>query len=242
MKECARHRDPPNYVVYEEGPAATRERWATRGEGFVEAVVGPYLRRARAPECARAALSRHSFGAETPVILAHMMQPFAGRQHVVIVTHLPGLPAATAQEREWTWRGRFQAEGFYAMQRGGSRVFVDVGFDSILNNDLTPTNLASQLLPPGSGPNLRWHRLNLLPEFGPEHVLQIFAGQPDPVDPSHFWFDYTVDGERGTVDVWLTDLARSTRFVVKVQDGPAFERMHRLRTHGQSARANKDKG
>ena len=32
---------------------------------------------------------------------------------------------------------------------------------------------------------------------------KFFAGQPDPANPSHFTFDYDVDGTRHTCDVWL---------------------------------------
>lgn len=34
-------------------------------------------------------------------------------------------------------------------------------------------------------------------------TLQVFAAQPDPIDSSHFSFDFTVNGHRGTTDVWL---------------------------------------
>ena len=34
---------------------------------------------------------------------------------------------------------------------------------------------------------------------------RIYAGQPDPADPSHFTIDYERHGERKTVDAWLQD-------------------------------------
>ena len=35
--------------------------------------------------------------------------------------------------------------------------------------------------------------------------LTIYAGQPDPADPSHFTIDYDLNGVRHTVDGWLED-------------------------------------
>jgi hypothetical protein len=51
-------------------------------------------------------------------------------------------------------------------------------------------------------PNTAWHQA--------PYADATFA-QPDPNDPSHFWFDFTVNTRRfvqpytGTVDAWLND-------------------------------------
>ena len=47
--------------------------------------------------------------------------------------------------------------------------------------------------------------------------LQVFAGQPDPHDPSHFTIGYAFNDRRGTIDGWLLD-----RDAVKleIRDGP----------------------
>jgi hypothetical protein len=39
----------------------------------------------------------------------------------------------------------------------------------------------------------------------PGKSLRFYAGQADPKDPSHFTIDYDFDGQRGTIDGWLTD-------------------------------------
>jgi hypothetical protein len=44
----------------------------------------------------------------------------------------------------------------------------------------------------------------LLP-FDASDTIRIYAGQPDPNDPSHFTVDYEVNGVRRTVDGWLRD-------------------------------------
>ena len=49
----------------------------------------------------------------------------------------------------------------------------------------------------GDGSQIRFHPT--------AERLTIFAGQPDPTDPSHFTIDYELAGVRHTVDGWLTD-------------------------------------
>lgn len=55
--------------------------------------------------------------------------------------------------------------------------------------------------PPVLGPCLR--QLTLWRRFS--RPLRIFAGQPDANDLSHFTFDYTYDGRRGTIEAYLDD-------------------------------------
>ena len=38
-----------------------------------------------------------------------------------------------------------------------------------------------------------------------EYNLRVFAGQPDPQDPSHFTVEYEVGGVKNVIDGWLTD-------------------------------------
>lgn len=66
---------------------------------------------------------------------------------------------------------------------------------------------------------LRWHFRIVVPDslrgptdtgFVPDDPLsiaadRIYAGQPDPSDPSHFTFDYEYAGHRRRVDGWLQD-------------------------------------
>lgn len=51
-------------------------------------------------------------------------------------------------------------------------------------------------------------------ELSPQRLFQasgryveadLFFGQPDPADPSHFTIDFTAEGRRGTIDGWLRD-------------------------------------
>ncbi len=45
------------------------------------------------------------------------------------------------------------------------------------------------------------------------HPLTIYYGQADPVDKSHFWFDYEMDGKRGTIDGYLEDIPAGYEWV-----------------------------
>jgi len=47
-------------------------------------------------------------------------------------------------------------------------------------------------------------RAPLLPTNGGD-ALQLFAGQFDPQDPSHFTVNYAIDGKPGIIDGWLKD-------------------------------------
>ena len=53
-----------------------------------------------------------------------------------------------------------------------------------------------------------------------ERWLRIFAGQPDPNDPSHFTIEYEADGKRGVIDGWLRESqvhANADEVVLKVR-------------------------
>ena len=47
--------------------------------------------------------------------------------------------------------------------------------------------------------------LESLPPPDPGNRLRLFAGQPDPADPSHFTIGYDLDGRPGVIDGWLRD-------------------------------------
>lgn len=52
----------------------------------------------------------------------------------------------------------------------------------------------------------------------PSDRIRLFAGQPDPADPSHFTIGYAVNGRPGTIDGWLQD---DERVKFRVRGGPA---------------------
>ena len=49
------------------------------------------------------------------------------------------------------------------------------------------------------GPNGQTRELVLLPD-DPKKGVRLYAVQPDPADESRFFFDYEVNGQRGTIE------------------------------------------
>ena len=49
------------------------------------------------------------------------------------------------------------------------------------------------------------HSASVGDQSGKYAHAEIFFGQPDPSDASHFWIDFTVNERRGTIDGWLRD-------------------------------------
>lgn len=66
---------------------------------------------------------------------------------------------------------------------------------------------------------LQTHYGRLFPRLQPGSTLRLFAGQPDPDDPTHFWYRYELNGQMGTVDAYLGD-DDTLRF--RIRDGPAL--------------------
>jgi hypothetical protein len=63
-------------------------------------------------------------------------------------------------------------------------------------------------VPFGSRPveTSRWIGPTVTALWGKEgEWLRIFAGQPDPGDPSHFTIEYEADGKHGVIDGWLRE-------------------------------------
>jgi hypothetical protein len=86
--ECMRHSDPPGHVVYEEGPAASRE-WVTGGSGFVESLDGTRLIRSRRPQCLSRVLSGARLDPQLAPILVHELRAPDGWRRPVLAFHFP---------------------------------------------------------------------------------------------------------------------------------------------------------
>ncbi|MFI5380631.1 MAG: hypothetical protein ACHRHE_15140 [Tepidisphaerales bacterium] len=82
---------------------------------------------------------------------------------------------------------------------------------------LEPTTLAGKLQTTdcyGTGFDNRPMPIDLMANRLP---MRVFAGQPDPLDESHFTFAYEYENQRGTIDAWLMD-AQTVKF--QVRNGP----------------------
>lgn len=51
--------------------------------------------------------------------------------------------------------------------------------------------------------------------------LRLYAGQPDPIDPSRFTIRYDLDGQQGTIEGWVDERGGVS---LAVKDGPAKRR------------------
>lgn len=78
---------------------------------------------------------------------------------------------------------------------------------------LASASILQSLQPIVVEPASLWH-LDSRPKFtpGPNHggypvsiPINLYAGQPDPKDDSHFTLAYTLNGKPGTIDGWLND-------------------------------------
>ena len=61
-----------------------------------------------------------------------------------------------------------------------------------------PRVFAASMLRPGK--QVRRHDDTVRIRLGPDERLRLYAGQPDPADPSRFTIDCVVAGERGTIE------------------------------------------
>jgi hypothetical protein len=53
----------------------------------------------------------------------------------------------------------------------------------------------------------------------PTEDLRFYAGQPDPIDPSHFTMRYNLKGQPGIIDAHLNNAGDN--ITIKVRSGPA---------------------
>lgn len=175
-KECAPHRWPYDHVVYEEGPLASRQQWATPGVEFTEEVSGrrmDRLARARVPHCLTTALHLW-FSPTTGAAFVHRMRAPGGAERLLAVLHRPDPP-----------RGR---NGEWPSPTGGVEI---VRGDRRVNR--------------AAGVEVWCYYQECLPKVGPGQVLRVYAGQADPQDPSHFTVRYEIDGTVGIMDGRLQD-------------------------------------
>ena len=75
-------------------------------------------------------------------------------------------------------------------------------------------------LPLKSGVVVWEYYCTLFPRLEPDQILRLYAGQPDPKDPTHFTFGYSLDGRPGTFDAWLR---ADGRIAFSPRDGPAVD-------------------
>jgi hypothetical protein len=85
---------------------------------------------------------------------------------------------------------------------------------------MLPSGFVSNVIEPGLWGQAKGHSGSAGDRTGRHVHAEVFFGQPDLSDASHFWMDFTVDERRGTIDGWLRD---DDTVVFKVRD-PATTR------------------
>jgi hypothetical protein len=94
---------------------------------------------------------------------------------------------------------------------GGRRVLVCVEAYVRHEQPTTDIGIHVSVIQPGTGDAPPKHiggHLGILVYVGdiaPSRPLRIFAGRPDPADPSHYTVEYEIQGKRGIVDGRITD-------------------------------------
>ena len=135
--------------------------------------------------------------------------------------------------RAWNHVARHTTEPdavVFVHQRGSPRgnvrlVGIDVYFEWVSpsgSNEHPSFSLCSDVLRPGGMTRSSKVMAYTFPfEFRrlqPSDELRIFAGQPDPVDASHFTIAYEMNSQKGIVDRWLQD---DDTVKLKLRGGPA---------------------
>lgn len=222
-QEWMTYREPPNRVVYA-GRADLPPGWLAGGSiGTQPDLPAPRRAWPFAPAEARVPsvgppLGHLAFADWEVLLLLHGRRTPAGHERAVLLVAYPGEDGAgwTPQPALggviWFW---------YAMI------------------DLAAWSGKPTLPPPPkpgmAGPSCAFSRPHAATRgygawrFPPDRersgaLIRLFAGQPDPDDPTHFTIGYEYDGQPGTIDGHLEDAAgrgESIRFVVR--DGPVAD-------------------
>jgi hypothetical protein len=192
------YRASPDLVVYEDDPAAAAKLLALPGyvrgfEAWERTPVALHVPRSR-----RVLESLNgptwALSQEEAVLFMHERRSSKGIRKLVIVSCDPRWDPARSMPG-------YLARVLERPVRPGS----DVDAQTLLEDSLVNI-MGSPMHRICSGPTT------------PERI-RFFAGQPDPVDASHFTIGYEMAGARGSVDGWLDADGRRVR--LEVRDGPA---------------------
>ena len=234
QQKCLQYTAPADRVVYEEDPAAAAALLARPAGDYVRAIDDNDHRTGREPAAWQPpvkardpdALTRYNPLAPASVngpavLFLHERSTPSGQQKLVGV-------ALTSRHHF-----RANASDGYGV-RYGARTLRNRNVDGPYQIK-TRTLTAAVIMPAGKGTSAGGmeRRLNLrlpddvLPQPAvrayPDYAyagstqpapappidygnkLRLFAGQPDPADPTHFTIRYQLDGKEGVIDGWLRD-------------------------------------
>lgn len=225
QRQCMAYARPPDFVVLDDDPARAAALLAAdpqyrRGDQTMTpepGLNGPFLLAEYRPDAIARFLPNEASG----VAFMHARRSPGGQERLVIVSC------------GWAW-------AYYC----GYSLGIDAGTVVVpgsWRSNPTVADRKGQVGSVSAEPNWRW---TVGHDGGPREFragFRVFAGQPDPADPSHFtiayerrkltleevelgvirWVDEdTARWERGTIDGWLRD---DDTVEMRVRDGPLVE-------------------
>ena len=103
---------------------------------------------------------------------------------------------------------------------GKAKRIVLIELNAMSSNNLSSNTqfltLSGKTVIPSSGMRVNGGEIRLPTTFGP---IQLFAGQPDPADESHFTMKYCLGSQTGIIDGWLLP---SECVKLQIRNGPAI--------------------
>jgi hypothetical protein len=226
QQQCLTYTVPARTVVYEENPAEAEKILRDGGAGFVPAWGTTSAPTGWIPPVQavmpklfmdyQAAVFRSPNSQSLPLLFLHERTTPGGVKHVVVV-YLSSSTQFTAMREAGGGAGEVSQ---VVTTQSKSRELLATAFPAGAGG---PRAARSEFMRAGvplvlpDTAEREVQRINGGPGRGkPEpvdygNVLRIFAGQPDPNDPTHFTIDYQLDGRDGVIDGWLKDDAVELR-------------------------------
>jgi hypothetical protein len=207
------HTRPSEQAVYEEDPVAARKLLSSPGASgppeyralSLSNIDSRYASSFQAPVIIRdvstmSPFDRNDNDRDRGILFVHGLTSPAGNKRIVFlelkVDSTGGSPQRTKGQQ---YEIRLERQLYY-------RIFTPA--DASANRDPAVARDGPSLQVRTTGGDVfpvRWVDGVLRTDREPGKSLRFYGGQPDPKDPSHFTVDYEFDGQRGTIDGWLTD-------------------------------------
>ena len=217
-QQCLTFSRPAGTVVYEENPAEAARRLREGESGYTRAMATenqapagwiPPMR-AVTPDVfrdyLRARYGSPAVGPRGAVLFLHERKTPGGVPHLVYVDFDAGAQFFSRYDHDERSRRSVPVHVQSKSRRVSARA-VPLAAAGEPRQRL-PERTLSLVLPDSSGlvaAPARQDSTAPAPPVDYGNVLRVFAGQPDPADPTHFTIPYELDGRGGVIDGWLKD-------------------------------------
>jgi hypothetical protein len=215
MRQCLAHTEPAAKVIWDEDP--DRAAGLLAGAGYIPVEIEPpgvpsfisnALRpgaKAVSPGFVPEAANLFRSHSATALVFMHGRRAAGRAQRLVVVTVGATMPIAVDNnppDQPFDFRV-YKVHGFaaasFAYSAEGEAVWDGLNHSKALSigDDSSGVEMPGHWLPPASPGEPGTLRVDYRDQ------LRVFAGQPDPADPSHFTIAYDLDGRPGIIDGWL---------------------------------------